>query len=280
MFCNKRLTNTGRVGIGTTAPRALLDVNGDATVSGSLTAGGQIKIGDFNAAPVTIGNGSLYYDNGTNKVYYWNGSHGSDMGGGGTQVFSREPAGSLAPTNITDALNVGAVATASALVHLPGTNNKDAWFNLGTGKVGIGTINPSANLLDVVGTSASVDVVKAFIPSTAEGTAIHGITDGGGNIALQADTLGEATALYIQDSGSISNPTTTLIHTTSAKSGDSIYANMANGTGSFTGNFLNLNKNAVSMFNVDSNGNVSLSGMLKPGGNAANGFYSPLVVEV
>ncbi|MCX6730991.1 MAG: hypothetical protein NTZ55_04025, partial [Candidatus Roizmanbacteria bacterium] len=52
------ILNNGRVGIGTVAPRALLDVNGDATVSGSLIAGGQIKVGEFSVAPTSVGNGS------------------------------------------------------------------------------------------------------------------------------------------------------------------------------------------------------------------------------
>lgn len=60
-----------------------------------------------------------------------------------TQYWQRT-LGSLAPLNITDALNLGNTATASAFVHLPGTNNQDAWLNLGTGNVGIGTAAPTA----------------------------------------------------------------------------------------------------------------------------------------
>ncbi|MFZ3011045.1 MAG: hypothetical protein WA100_04280 [Microgenomates group bacterium] len=135
------ILNTGRVGIGITAPRALLDVNGDATVSGSLIAGGQIKVGEFTSPPTNLGNGSLYYDSNTNKIYFWNGTAWADMGSGTTQYFQRT-LGSLAPTYITDDINLGAVATGSAIVHLPGTNNQNAWFNLGTGNVGIGTTAP------------------------------------------------------------------------------------------------------------------------------------------
>lgn len=136
------ILNTGRVGIGITAPRALLDVNGDATVSGSLIAGGQIKVGEFTSPPTNLGNGSLYYDSNTNKIYFWNGTTWADMGSGTTQYFQRT-LGSLAPTYITDDINLGAVATGSAIVHLPGLTNNNAFFNLGTGKVGIGTTNPN-----------------------------------------------------------------------------------------------------------------------------------------
>jgi len=137
---------SGRVGIGTTAPRALFDVNGDATVSGSLIAGGQVKIGEFSVAPVNVGNGSTYYDSTTNKIYYWNGVAWTEMGSGGpggTQYW-QQTLGSLTPTNITDDINIGNIATASAFVHLPGTNNTDAWFNLGTGKLGIGDTTPTS----------------------------------------------------------------------------------------------------------------------------------------
>jgi len=133
----------GNVGIGIASPRALLDVSGNATISGSLVAGGQVKIGEFSSAPVTYGNGSTYYDTTTNTIFYWNGSAWMSMGG--IQYWQRT-LGSVAPTNITDAINVGAIASGSALVHLPGTTNQNAWFNLGTGNVGIGTTTPNGKV--------------------------------------------------------------------------------------------------------------------------------------
>ncbi|MFH0773041.1 MAG: hypothetical protein V1922_01905, partial [bacterium] len=144
------ILNNGRVGIGTPAPRALLDVNGDATVSGSLIAGGQVKIGEFSVAPTNVGNGSTYYDSNTNKIYYWDGGAWTEMGSGGAQYLQRT-LGSLAPTNITDDFNLGTVASSSALVHLPGTTDQNAFFNLGTGNVGIGTNAPTAGKLQVAG---------------------------------------------------------------------------------------------------------------------------------
>ena len=75
---------------------------------------------------------------------------------GGASVWQRT-LGSLAPTNITDDVNIGAIATGSAMVHLPGITNQNAFFNLGTGNFGIGTTNPSLGKLQVVGGNIIVD---------------------------------------------------------------------------------------------------------------------------
>ncbi len=66
-----------------------LNVAGSATVSGNITMGGQAQLGNFAAAPTTVGEGSLYYDSTTKKVYYWNGT-----------VWS-ESLGSTGPTGAT-----------------------------------------------------------------------------------------------------------------------------------------------------------------------------------
>jgi len=95
--------------------------------------------------------------------------------------------GSLAPLEVTNDLNLGDTATASALVHFPGTNNQDAFFNLGTGKVGIGTTAPTA-VLDVAG-AASVSGSLSFRTGTGtiQTTAFNPLVIGGnttGNITL------------------------------------------------------------------------------------------------
>ena len=137
------IANNGNVGIGTSSPGYTLDIQGWASASGNLTAGGQLQIGRFASAPTALGLGANYYNAATNKQYYWNGSTWVDMTGGSGSQLWQETSGSLAALNITDDINVGAVATGSALVHLPGTNNQNAWFNIGTGALGIGTTSPN-----------------------------------------------------------------------------------------------------------------------------------------
>ena len=60
--------NTGRVGIGTTAPSATLETAGDVIASGS--AAGMVRVGNLAAAPVSIGKGSLFFNTTDNKLYY------------------------------------------------------------------------------------------------------------------------------------------------------------------------------------------------------------------
>ncbi len=152
----------GNVGIGNITPSMALDIVGSATTSGNLSSGGQVKLGELTAAPTSLGAGSLYYNSTTAKVYYNNGTVWTEVGAGaaGSDLFQRT-LGSLAPMNITDAINTGAIATGSALVHLPGTINQDAWFNLGTGNVGVGTNNPTSKL-QVVGGDILVDSSKGI----------------------------------------------------------------------------------------------------------------------
>ncbi len=194
------ILNTGNVGIGNTNPQALLDVSGNATLSGSLVAGGQIKLGEFGSAPTTYGNGSMYYDTTSNKVYFWNGSAWTDMGSGGTQYFQRT-LGSLAPTNITDDLNIGAIATGSAMVHLPGLTNKDAFFNLGTGKLGIGDTSPLSLFTVGSGDLFQIDSTGRIV--SIDGVA-HTIDDISGNLTLTSNS----TTISLNDNVTFAGTTT------------------------------------------------------------------------
>ncbi|MBI5044763.1 MAG: tail fiber domain-containing protein, partial [Candidatus Levybacteria bacterium] len=67
--------------------------------------------------------------------------------------------GAVSPTNVTDDLLLGAAATTSAIVKFPGLTNNNAFFNLGTGNVGIGTTTPLAKF-DVRGTGISSPVAS------------------------------------------------------------------------------------------------------------------------
>ncbi len=214
----------GNVGIGTSTPTAPLDVAGNASVSGTLAfrAGtGTIQTTVFN--PLVIGGNSTgnitldpsnhiaggyvaantnnVSDLGTNALrwrniyatsFYQAGNTVCDSTGTGcpagiTNYWQLTGGVSLSPANNLYALNVGNTASTSAFFHAPGINNQNAWFNLGTGNVGIGTTTPIVTL-DVAG-NASVSGTLAFRAGTGtiQTTVFNPLVIGGnstGNITL------------------------------------------------------------------------------------------------
>ncbi|MFZ2992976.1 MAG: hypothetical protein WA061_04610, partial [Microgenomates group bacterium] len=203
--------SNGNVGIGVANPTGKLSIAGSSStisnVSGDITFDsasgnisfsndnlinvaniasiGQIQIGGFASAPTSIGNGAMYYDTTSNRVFYWDGSIWSEMG----SKYWQRTLGSMAPQYITDAINLGNTATGSALVHLPGTNNQDAWFYLGTGAVGIGTRTPSNTYkLDVAGQVRADKYVDsasaAYYLDPAGSSVLGGLLTNQGDIAM------------------------------------------------------------------------------------------------
>ncbi|MFA5136737.1 MAG: hypothetical protein WC489_05080 [Patescibacteria group bacterium] len=125
-------SGTGNVGIGSSTPTSFkMEVAGN--------------IGPDENGTRDIGSSARYYN-----ALYVNNIYGPSTG---VQGFWQKNAGSLSPTILTDDINLGSIATASAIVHLPGLTNRDAFFNLGTGNLGVGTTSP-VEKLDVTGNAS------------------------------------------------------------------------------------------------------------------------------
>jgi fibronectin-binding autotransporter adhesin len=124
--------STGNVGIGTTAPSRLFDVNGGTGIvgqfSGRVIGGNAVNNDEF----VTLGQLSA-----------------------GAGQFWQRALGAVSPSNITDDVLVGGTATASARIRLGGTANADSFFNTG-GNVGIGTTAPADKLHIVSASSGGI----------------------------------------------------------------------------------------------------------------------------
>ncbi len=170
--------NGGNVGIGTTGPNAKLDVVGDATISGNLTFYGgartiasrlntTLTIGDAGTGNISLApqNGAVggtvapstdnQVDLGQSNLRWRNLYAGNVVASAtdGTQGFWQRTTGALSPTTITDSINIGNAATASAFVHLGGKPNENSFIN--NGYVGIGTTSTPVATLDVRGNLAT-----------------------------------------------------------------------------------------------------------------------------
>ena len=107
--------------------------------------------------------------------------------------------GSLAPLNITDSVNIGAVATASALVHLAGTSGENSFVN--TGNLGIGTTTPD-NKVELLGTGRQLRLTYTDASLYSE---IYTGSDG----ALYLDPSHASNAIYLAGNSAFLSSSTT-----------------------------------------------------------------------
>jgi hypothetical protein len=115
--------------------------------------------------------------------------------------------------------------------------------------------------LETVPTSTGANTVS---PATS---AVVGLTINGTNTGTPATAVSilqgyAASDLTLSNTGATSGNLVSLTQTTSAYTGTAILLNLASGSGSFTGNFLDLQKNSTSEFKVDNGGNVTAAGTI------------------
>ena len=86
------------------------DINSRAlTVNGNSEFNGQVQLGNFTGNPVSIGEGSVYYNSTDNLIYYWDGSAWQSLGTAVTTPFSLISSG----TNTAATMIVGTGASLS-----------------------------------------------------------------------------------------------------------------------------------------------------------------------
>ncbi|KKT54493.1 MAG: hypothetical protein UW47_C0005G0041 [Candidatus Woesebacteria bacterium GW2011_GWA1_44_23] len=202
-----------------------VDSAGNATLSGTINglaiSGGTITSGTWNGTVISttyggtgqdwdsIAQGSLPYFSGTGTmstlapgtsgyVLMTQGASANPIwtpsSGVGTNYWQLT-SNALSPVNSTYALNIGNTASTSAYFHVPGTNNQNAWFNLGTGYLGVGTTSPTA-ILDISG-NTTTSLVKITQNHSWSGTEYALTVSGYSNLGgFRINAADGANAIY------------------------------------------------------------------------------------
>ncbi|OGD82671.1 hypothetical protein A3K36_05640 [Candidatus Collierbacteria bacterium RIFOXYD2_FULL_45_13] len=129
-------TETDRFWVATDGRTGIFASDADTALIVNQTSTGNLISASVSGSPVfTVTNGGNVDITGQYLI------NGTPIGSGSNWQLT---SGSLTPLQITNSINIGAIATASALVHLAGTSGENSWIN--TGNFGIGTTNPSEKL--------------------------------------------------------------------------------------------------------------------------------------
>jgi len=183
---------------------------------------------------------------------------------------------SLTASNVVSALGYTPAASGAG-------GSSSQWTTSGTsvyyatGNVGVGTSNTSNARFNVLANTAvnqsgiySEGYVGGEFSGVHDGIVVYGSNGvnvgGADNGIYMGPSVGNAllfdriygTTLYSNSVGVTNTPIMELNHETSNFTSDGLYMNFANGSGSFTGNFLNLKNNSISKFIVTNSGRVGV----------------------
>ncbi len=145
------VTGTGKVGIGKTAPLFNLDVNGNASISATLSLGPMVQ-GSAGVCNATNA-GKEYYDGPTNTYFFCNGTVWTQISTGGASAWTFDTTnGVIYPISSTADVLIGGTSTASA---------KFAFKNILTGTPTIDVSAQATNIAIKDGTTASLNILEA-----------------------------------------------------------------------------------------------------------------------
>ncbi|QHJ07970.1 tail fiber domain-containing protein [Hymenobacter busanensis] len=180
---------SGGVGIGTTAPGALLDVNGNQVVRGSVSFGASVRqmINLFNADyAIGVQGGTQYFRTGEAFAWYNGGSHNDNQfnaGGGSTQMVLKGSFLGLGAGYSTSSGPYGPLeirrdnASPYIVMHDPG----DAWFSFGMDyndgrkiKINEGNGFGSTNYMTFSGSNVGIGTTSPAFPLDVQSTVTPG----------------------------------------------------------------------------------------------------------
>ncbi|MBV8060881.1 MAG: hypothetical protein JO253_05070, partial [Alphaproteobacteria bacterium] len=204
------ITNAGNVGIGTTSPATLLDVNGAATIRGNLTITGTCTgcgSGSLSwplaGAADTVSAPDYAWSGHTNTGLYYNTGVGFTVGGSGVGTFT------------SSGLQLANVYSNGGPLYINNVTPNNTYLNGGGGYVGIGA-NSASYTLDVNGTIADrgsrfetgLDGTNTFWIGNVSGSEPNNLamgynTNGSGTVqTLQFATAG-STRMVVNSSGNV-----------------------------------------------------------------------------
>ena len=115
---------------------------------GNAIFDGQLRLGRYNTNPTAIGTGSIIYNSGDNKIYYWDNSVWQELVSVTSNIWTRA-SGVLYPTTTTDDLAVG------------GTDSSAPFFVNDSGNTITGDLAVNGDDITADGTALTINVNAA-----------------------------------------------------------------------------------------------------------------------